>query len=194
LRLASAVLVLFSDDRSQLVNARASDYCLACQGTTASVTSQTLGCPAQHASKYFSGLSDQSRRGHTQPQATPCHAAALTHRSEQRIRGTGAEHTIVSRVVVILTRVTNDICVTTMTIVKCGALALCASKTRQGVNGTNTQGWRRGRRTQRKPTSTPRSAGASLNWRADRRSLGAKSHSEPRAARGSHHSLDRSDQ
>ena len=42
-----------------------------------------------------------------------------------------------------------------MTIVRCGELALRASKTKQGINGTKTQGWRRGRRTQRKPTCQP---------------------------------------
>ena len=50
-----------------------------------------------------------------------------------------------------------------MTIVTCGALALRASKTRQGVNVTTTQGWRRGRRTQRKPKTTRRTSGSPLS-------------------------------
>ena len=78
---------------------------------------------------------------------------------------------------------TNDTCVTTMTIVTCGALALRASKTRQGANGTKIQGWRRGRRTQRKPMWSSRSSGSTLSRRADRRSLGA---TYPRGAPAQH--------
>ena len=149
-----------------------------------------MSCPTRI--RVFSGLPDQSRG------VTPAANYAMprrTHpRSEQRTRGTGAEHTIVPWVVVILTHMTNDTCVTTMTIVTCGALALRASKTRQGSQwDKNSRLAARAAHTCERRCQQYPERGHARSRSADRRNLGTPNHAEP-APRSGYRSLDQSDQ
>ena len=67
--------VLFSNDRSQLVNARAVIAAwLAEERCFGYIPNAGMSCPT-HPS-IFLGLPDQSRRSYAQPQTTPCHAGA----------------------------------------------------------------------------------------------------------------------
>ena len=170
--------VLFSNDRSQLVNARAVIAAwLAEERSFGYIPNAGMSCPTRIRVFFWAtgSVAPELRPAAT----TPCHATALTHRSEQRTRGTGAEHTIVPWVVVILTRqMTNDTCVTTMTIVTCGALALRASKTRQGANGTKTKAGGAGGAHSESRWSYRR-PGSSQTRFADRRFRGSSSPAEP---------------